>query len=88
MLRPMLVSAVTHCCRTVAAVLYDLASLPVLAARSHGALVAENVFLRKQLALFQERKTGPSRADDSTRWVMATLPLPMRPGARDGSPTN
>jgi hypothetical protein len=36
-------------------------------------LVPENLFLRKQLALFQERKTKPRRADDSTRWLMATL---------------
>ena len=69
----MLVSAVTHCCRTVVAVLRDLASLLVLAACSHSARVAENLFLRKQLALFLERKAKPRRADDSTRWVMATL---------------
>ena len=36
-------------------------------------MVAENLFLRKQLALFQERKVRPRRADDSTRWVLATL---------------
>jgi len=32
---------------------------------------AENLFLRKQLALFQERKTKPRRADDSGRWLMS-----------------
>jgi len=42
-------------------------------ARSRSALSAENLFLRKQLALFQERKVKPSRADDSTRWMMAAL---------------
>jgi uncharacterized protein GlcG (DUF336 family) len=31
------------------------------------------IFLRKQLALFQERKVKPRRADDATRWLMATL---------------
>jgi transposase InsO family protein len=36
-------------------------------------LAAENLFLRKQLALFQERKVKPRRADDATRWMMATL---------------
>ena len=71
--RSTLVCALAHCFRTVASVLLDLARLPVLAARSHSALVAENLFLRKQLALFQERKARPRRADDSTRWVMATL---------------
>ena len=29
--------------------------------------------MRKQLALFQERKVKPRRADDSTPWMMATL---------------
>ena len=73
MLRSTLVSAIAHCFRTAILVSLDLACLPVLAARSHSALVAENLFLRKQLALFQERKARPRRAGDSTRWVMATL---------------
>jgi len=34
---------------------------------------AENLFLRKQLALFQERKTKARRADDATRWLMSFL---------------
>ena len=34
---------------------------------------AENLFLRKQLALFQERKNKARRADDSTRWLMSFL---------------
>jgi transposase InsO family protein len=70
---PALFSAIAHCFRTAIAVSRDLASVPVLAARSHSALVAENLFLRKQLALFQERNARPRRAGDSTRWVMATL---------------
>ncbi|HXJ43570.1 MAG TPA: hypothetical protein VNH18_30085 [Bryobacteraceae bacterium] len=57
----------------MSAVAYDLVRLAVLAARSHRALAAENLFLRKQLALFQERKARPRRADDSTRWIMAAL---------------
>jgi hypothetical protein len=36
-------------------------------------LAAENLFLRKQLALFQERKVKPHRAHDSTRLVMVIL---------------
>jgi transposase InsO family protein len=36
-------------------------------------VAAENLFLRKQLALFQERKLKPHRATDSTRWLMAFL---------------
>jgi len=41
--------------------------------RSRRALAAENLFLRKQLALFQERKVKPHRALDSTRLLMVTL---------------
>jgi transposase InsO family protein len=73
MLHSPVVAAVTHCLRTTVSVLLDLASLPVLAARSRTALIAENLFLRKQLALFQERKTRSRRATDATRWVMVTL---------------
>jgi putative transposase len=54
-------------------VVFDLVRLAVLAGRCRNALAAENLFLRKQLALFQERKVKPRRADDSTRWMMATL---------------
>ena len=34
-------------------------------------LAAENLFLRKQLARFQERKIKPHRASDATRFLMA-----------------
>jgi len=54
-------------------VVYDLFRLLVLAARSRRALAAENLLLRKQLAHFQERKLRPRRADNPTRWMMATL---------------
>jgi hypothetical protein len=36
-------------------------------------LAAENLFLRKQLALFQERQIEPRHATDSTRWLMVVL---------------
>jgi transposase InsO family protein len=54
-------------------VVFDLVGLVFVAARPRAALAAENLFLRKQLALFQERKVRPRRADDSTRWMMAAL---------------
>jgi putative transposase len=44
-----------------------------LSARSNAALRAENLFLRKQLALYLERKTKPRRADDATRLALALL---------------
>ena len=36
-------------------------------------LAAEILFFRKQLALFQERRIKPHRADDATRWLMVTV---------------
>jgi putative transposase len=68
-----LLRTVAHCFRTISPVVVDLVRLAVLAAYSRRALAAENLFLRKQLALFRERKVKPRRADDSTRWMMATL---------------
>src|SRR5260370_5533337 len=65
--------AVAHCFRTLSLVVVDLVRLAFLSARSHRSLAAENQFLRKQMALFQERKAKPRRADDATRWLMATL---------------
>jgi hypothetical protein len=59
--------AVAHCVRTLSLVVVDLVRLASLAAHSHSALAAENLFLRKQLALFQERKIKPRRADDACR---------------------
>ena len=62
-----------HCFRTAATVLLDLLRCVRLVAYSHSALAAENLFLRKQLALFQERSIKPHRADDATRWLMVTV---------------
>ena len=63
----------THRLTTLASVVRDLVHLLVLVSRSRRALAAENLFLRKQLALFQERKLKPHRADDSTRLMMVIL---------------
>jgi len=41
----------------------DLLRLPVLSLRSKTPLAAENLFLRKQLAFYQERKIRPRRID-------------------------
>jgi putative transposase len=41
--------------------------------RPHCALAAENLFLRKQLALYLERKVKPRRASDATRFTLALL---------------
>ena len=73
MSRSLVFRTVAHCFRTLSLVVFDLVRLAFLAAHSRSALAVENLFLRKQLALVQERKVKPRRADDSTRWVMATL---------------
>ena len=41
--------------------------------RSRSALTAENLFLRKQLAFYQERQVRPRRATDATRLTMVWL---------------
>ena len=56
-----------HLIRTTHRVLLDCLRLVARACRSRSAVEAENLFLRKQLALFQERNLRPRRADDSTR---------------------
>ena len=68
-----ILAALQHCVVTAIIVLVDFGRFIAFGLRSRRALAAENLFLRKQLALFQERKVKPRRADDSTRWMMATL---------------
>ena len=65
--------SLTHSLTMLLSVARDLVHLLVLVSRSRRALAAENLFLRKQLALFQERKVKPHRADDSTRLLMVIL---------------
>jgi putative transposase len=53
--------------------LQDAVRFLLLGTRSRAALKAENLFLRKQLALYLERKAKPRRADDATRLSLALL---------------
>jgi hypothetical protein len=41
--------------------------------RPRKAIAAENLFLRRQLALYQERKVDPRRIDPATRITLALL---------------
>ena len=41
--------------------------------RPRKAIAAENLFLRRQLALYQERKVGPRRIDPASRITLALL---------------
>lgn len=53
--------------------LQDAIRLLLLGTRSRAALKAENLFLRKQLVLYLERKAKPRRAHDATRLTLALL---------------
>jgi len=59
--------------RTIIKLLYDLATFVLLMLRPHSALVAENLFLRKQLAMYQERKLKPRRPDTPLRVALVLL---------------
>ena len=60
-------------CATIRPLFADCGRLLVLNLQSRGALAAEHLFFRKQLALFQERQVKPHRANDATRLLMVFL---------------
>jgi putative transposase len=66
-----------HSLFRLVSILLDLATdalrFLLLGTRSSAALKAENLFLRKQLALYVERKARPRRATDATRLSMVLL---------------
>ena len=53
--------------------LADLLCFLVLSLRSKASLAAENLFLRKQLSLYQEHKIRPRRIDTPTRLTLVWL---------------
>jgi len=55
------------------ALLGDTVRFLLLCLRPPAALVAENLFLRKQLALYQERYRKPRRATNATRLTLVWL---------------
>jgi transposase InsO family protein len=59
--------------RTILRIASDLVRLISAAGRSRAQLAAENLFLRKQLALYVEREVRPRRADDATRIALVAL---------------
>ena len=59
------------------AVLQDAIRFLVLGTHSKVALKAENIFLRKQLALYREREAKPRRASDATRLCMVLVSRPF-----------
>ena len=61
------------CCLCWLNPLADLLRLLALGLRSKTSLAAENLFLRKQLAFYQERKIRSRRLDDPTRLTLVWL---------------
>lgn len=54
-------------------ILGDLVHFLCLGLRSRASLAAENLFLRKQLAFYQERTVKPRRVDNPTRLTLVLL---------------
>ena len=59
--------------KTIITLLGDLATFLWLFLRPQGALAAENLFLRKQMAMFHERKAKPQRPDTPIRIAFVLL---------------
>jgi putative transposase len=59
--------------RITCRLLLDALRFVSLGFRSRSQLAAENLFLRKQLALYAERGVRPHRADDATRIALVLL---------------
>ena len=59
--------------KTIITLLGDLAAFFWLTLRPQSTLAAENLFLRKQLAIFQERKAKPRRPDTPIRIALVLL---------------
>src|ERR1700691_4929815 len=58
---------------TIRRLLFDVVTLVGFAVTSRSQLAAENLFLRKQLALYQERRVKPRRPDPATRVALVLL---------------
>ena len=69
----LIVSLATELTKLARALLADGMRFMALLARSRTALAAENLFLRKQLAFYQERKFRPRRFDNVTRFMLVLL---------------
>src|SRR5262249_12633257 len=59
--------------RTLLSIVADIVRFVGEAVRPHAQVAAENLFLKKQLALYVEHQVKPRRADDATRIVLVAL---------------
>jgi putative transposase len=62
-----------HLIGTLLTLLVDIVRFLRLCLRPSAVLAAENLFLRKQLALYQERHIKPRRATDAIRLALVWL---------------
>ncbi len=62
-----------HSARVLAGLAMDLVQCVGASLRSRTVLAAENLFLRKQLALYRERRVKPRRASESLRRSLVLL---------------
>jgi len=67
------IEPVVHLCRIAAVVGVDLVRFVATSLHSRATLAAENLFLRKQLALYRERQVKPRRASDPLRLTLVLL---------------
>ena len=63
-------SSASSAWRTTGRLLIDALRFVSLGFRSRSRLAAENLFLRKQLALYAERRVRSRRGDDTTRLTL------------------
>ena len=68
--------------RVVLRLLADLAGLIALSVRARRAIEAENLVLRRQLALFRERGMKPRRDAREPGLAVAVVRLALLPGGR------
>jgi hypothetical protein len=68
-----LLQAIRRVSRTLTGLLATILLYSIIRHRPSRSLAAENLFLRKQLALFRERDIKPRRADDATRVALMWL---------------
>jgi len=69
----MLCDAFTHATLTIYHPTLDFMRFLDSLLQSRSSLTAENLFLRKQLALYHERQIRPRRSTDATRLIMGCI---------------
>ena len=69
----LIISLAAELAKLARTIVADGMQFVALLARPRTALAAENLFLRKQLAFYQERKIRPRRFDNVTRFMLVLL---------------